>query len=103
MQLYLVGSQGFNVIESSKGVTALISRFELIFGFWHNPLGSFRLGVVQMHSFGFTQAFSTFSGQSQYGTHLSQASPDHPVLQIQTFSGSVATHFPWTHSSLEKK
>ena len=103
MQLYLVGSQGFNVIESSEGVIALIFRFGLIFGFWHSSLGSFRLGVVQMHSFGFTQASSTVSGQSQYGTHLSQASPDHPVLQIQTFSGSVATHFPWTHSSLEKK
>ena len=102
MQLYLVGSQGFNVIESSKGVTALISRFGLMFGFWHKSLGSFRSGVVQMHSFGFTQASSTVSGQSQYGTHLSQASPDHPFLQIQQFSGSLATHFPWTHSSLEK-
>ena len=77
--------------------------FGLIFGFWHNSLGSLRLGVVQMHSFGFTQASSTVSGQSQYGTHLSQASPDHPVLQIQQFSGSLATHFPWTHFSLEKK
>ena len=103
MQLYLVGSQGFNVIESSEGVIALISRFGLIFGCWHNSLGSFRLGVVQIHSFGFTQASSTVSGQSQYGTHLSQASPDHPVSQIQQFSGSLATHFPWTHSSLEKQ
>ena len=33
LQLYLVGSQGFNVIESSEGVIALISRFRLIFGF----------------------------------------------------------------------